>query len=357
MDNIIEKLHPLERKILPYIEDGIFDYDFTVPSIKGVYPISAYCTLPSVLNQSSHDDFACGGFGCNPSEWVADWNTFGSVDIIDFESPRDTYHMRFSSADSTAERTFDNINSCDNGYLNFYLKGKSFGGSSSCTVQYYDGASYNNILSIVDGDDDDTYKFYSFEVCNTYGFTSTSGMKVTHTDSGKCYIDDIEFSSIADFNTTEYQFVRGSGEVHVSNNSKLLTNLTVTANVLGSVIANSTFDEIKFTGATEYLAGDDGRAMVQFMRTSGGSPQPISDGTCNISIFYPNSSLFIDNQSMTYLSGSNGIYTYDYVVPDTFGIYVIDSSCVRAETMDMVLLIFMCIKTSILLRFWSQWRV
>jgi len=76
-------------------------------------------------------------------------------------------------------------------------------------------------------------------------------------------------------------------------------------------------DGIKFIGGTEYSTGESGLTSVQFLK--GGNP--VNTGTCNATIYYPNGTMFINNQAMTYLSGSNGIYSRTFTVPNTIGVY------------------------------------
>ena len=39
-------------------------------------------------------------------------------------------------------------------------------------------------------------------------------------------------------------------------------------------------------------------------------------GECNTTIYYPNSSVFEENQSLTYVTGSYGVYSYNTTVPE-----------------------------------------
>jgi len=94
----------------------------------------------------------------------------------------------------------------------------------------------------------------------------------------------------------------------------------------------SNFYELKYKGGTEYSGGETGITSVQFQRISGGNPIVINDGLCNVTINYPNGSIFISNAGATHLSGSNGIYRYTFTVPTTYGIYDTDFHCIKVNT-------------------------
>lgn len=96
------------------------------------------------------------------------------------------------------------------------------------------------------------------------------------------------------------------------------------------VIANSTFDEVKFTGASIYNPDDEGLLLVQFIKTSGGTPEPINDGTCQATVWFPDLTILLFNQTnMTFLNESDGIYFQNFTAPDTLGIYTSNFNCTR----------------------------
>jgi len=85
--------------------------------------------------------------------------------------------------------------------------------------------------------------------------------------------------------------------------------------------------ELKYAGGTEYLSGTEGQVAYQFLRTIAGNPSPINDGTCNISIWYPNNTFFMQNQSLNYLTQSDGVYFRNFTVPTTNGVYKTNAIC------------------------------
>jgi hypothetical protein len=101
------------------------------------------------------------------------------------------------------------------------------------------------------------------------------------------------------------------------NGIKDLTNATLFAISGISLNISGINDGIRFVGGTEYSTGESGLTSIQFLK--GGNP--VNAGVCNVTIYYPNGTMFINNQAMTYLSGSNGIYSRTFTVPNTIGIY------------------------------------
>jgi hypothetical protein len=93
-----------------------------------------------------------------------------------------------------------------------------------------------------------------------------------------------------------------------------IMTINTSINISSLVVIN---DGIKFIGGTEYSMGESGLTSIQFLK--GGNP--VNAGVCNVTIFYPNGTAFVNNQAMTYLSGSNGIYSRTFTIPNTIGIY------------------------------------
>lgn len=214
----------INRSLMSYVDEGLHFLDMTVPEPLGVYMVSAYCTIPTVMNITAQDDFESGDFS-GGSGWNAVWVETGNCDVTSADDPRGSYHLRGSRPgeddnDCYAYRSFNNT-ACSTGYLTFWAKAYSLESGDDCNYQYYDGSSYNTVLVLDDGDDDDTYRYYSYEVCSAYGVSSDARVRfftdVSSESNDDCFIDDIIFYYVVDFNVTEYQFVRGSGELHVSD--------------------------------------------------------------------------------------------------------------------------------------------
>jgi hypothetical protein len=238
---------------------------------------------------------------------------------------------------ANATRYFDTTGCSNIGYLTFWAKADAFASDSHCYFDYYNGTDWMTILDYDNVYDDDTYRYNSFEVCSTYGTSSNSGIRVrteNFTSGSTCFIDDIEIILQNEFNETLYQRVRGSGEIHVND---WFTNLTVALQNQSELIGNiwnytnktvdASWDEAKFVGGTEYRIGETGKASVQLIKTIAGNPEPVLTATCSVDIYYPNETLIISNANAPYISGSDGIYTYNFTVPGMEGIYVEEFNC------------------------------
>lgn len=113
--------------------------------------------------------------------------------------------------------------------------------------------------------------------------------------------------------------VGGSSEIHVID---WFVNITA--------IAESSFDEAKFVGATEYDTGEEGKLMVQYIKTVAGAPSPENAANCTANVTYPNGTLYLTNYQLDYLTGSNGIYEKAFTVPSVIGVYTADYYCLKA---------------------------
>ena len=75
-------------------------------------------------------------------------------------------------------------------------------------------------------------------------------------------------------------------------------------------------------GATEYTSGETARLTIQVKDTNGSA---INAATATVDIYDPSSTKAVSAATMTYLSGSNGLYYYDYVTSPTLGVYIFDA--------------------------------
>jgi len=123
--------------------------------------------------------------------------------------------------------------------------------------------------------------------------------------------------------TTESpSFLRGGGEIHVSNAALVMVNYFDT--IIG--IVNETTYEANVQG-TYYSVGDNGRIFLQLTENK----QPINGEFCQVSIQYPNSvkgslNYYIED---AFMSGTDvdGMYYLDTVAPDQEGVYIINAEC------------------------------
>jgi len=99
-------------------------------------------------------------------------------------------------------------------------------------------------------------------------------------------------------------------------NANFTINATIRA--VGEIVNQS---YIQLFG-TEYQSGEAGKSFVQAVK--GGST--IDTATCTLTVYYPNTSLFLNAVSMNAV-GSDGFYYYDFTVPDIKGIYMATAYC------------------------------
>lgn len=81
------------------------------------------------------------------------------------------------------------------------------------------------------------------------------------------------------------------------------------------------------TFGTEYSPNEPARVFVRLLDTAS---QPISIGSCNTTIYFPNNTKFINNQAMTLLE--KGYYYYDLTTPAVTGNYIVGFDCVVPTT-------------------------
>jgi len=75
---------------------------------------------------------------------------------------------------------------------------------------------------------------------------------------------------------------------------------------------------VVFISGTEYQQGEVGQVIVRVVNAWG---MPISANYCNVTVYYPNKTVFINNQSMTE-GGAPGSWYYEFTTPFTqIGVY------------------------------------
>lgn len=74
---------------------------------------------------------------------------------------------------------------------------------------------------------------------------------------------------------------------------------------------------------TEYQVGDSGTVFLQLVEDF----YPIINGTCYLTLYYPNKTIFINRTLMSFISNSDGIYYHDFIVPNITGVYIASAVC------------------------------
>jgi len=81
---------------------------------------------------------------------------------------------------------------------------------------------------------------------------------------------------------------------------------------------------LSFVSGTEYGFGEAGQIIVKVHNVYG---QPIAANECNVSIYYPDKTLFVDSQAMTQ-GGAPGSWYYQFDTPfDKIGVYEAYVTC------------------------------
>ena len=74
---------------------------------------------------------------------------------------------------------------------------------------------------------------------------------------------------------------------------------------------------VKFVSGTEYAQGEEGSTIIRVTNAFGIG---ITANECNVTIYYPNKTVWIDNQAMTQ-GGATGSWYKNWVTPYVSGIY------------------------------------
>jgi len=72
---------------------------------------------------------------------------------------------------------------------------------------------------------------------------------------------------------------------------------------------------------TEYQVGDNGTVFIKLYQNK----TPINNASCLLDIYYPDKTFFRCSTPMYYLD--DGIYYYDFIIPNETGIYILSVSC------------------------------
>ena len=304
------------------------EFDLAEGELEDNITIMAMATKPAEIEYTSPFTVDCSAL-----YWIKKWN---GTSWDNFES-----YNTYSTPDLENCRILihDNITS---GYeYSYWLK---FDDYITWEIQYSKqirDAIYANLYPICEG----------YKVNYTYTVPIVEGMTVNDsTKQGFChrYYDDIywfdnyynlslEYTIAGDLTSplVEERFYRGE----LYDRYLFLQNITVNPNIsyiptvgnvsyvdwVGNIPRNGT--GIKYAGGTEYKTNETASFAVQFRKVSSGSPEPINDGVCNATVYYPNKTVWLNEVDMPYLAGSRGIYYYNTTTPSVEGVYTIDMLC------------------------------
>ena len=100
--------------------------------------------------------------------------------------------------------------------------------------------------------------------------------------------------------------------------------------IVNAEIKENKIDKIKYLEysppilnimGTDYQVGESGKIFVHASQNG----ESINDASCYLTVYYPDNSLFIDNQYMFFLE--HGLYYYNFIVPNVLGIYMLHANC------------------------------
>ena len=103
-----------------------------------------------------------------------------------------------------------------------------------------------------------------------------------------------------------------------STSTNFEINISATAVEVRPVFGNTTVDQ-----------GDSVQIDVQVINFTDGSP--LNSATSTINIYNPSGTKIVNGATMTYVSGSNGIYRYSYTVPSTSGSYLYEVTATQGS--------------------------
>lgn len=341
--NMPNQTHPLWLNYSPMLylnnSDGIYFYDFTLGNISGVYFINALCSY------SFNYTFYYTGTAKEPirTDIQGTW-TGNPVALNSFTDNAYTKCVSGGGATKYCEASYDwvvddtNISSLD-----FFWMGESnVDLTFNMYVYNWTGSSWYHIGvgTIVGTGSTIPTGINSFFSVNIPDLDDMIAPNNTVTlrgvaSSGSVFNVFNNWLSLRASQTgSSIQDVKGSGEIHISDRfSNISVQLANQTELIGSIwnysnkTVSSSWDEARFVGGTEYSSGEEGKAATQLLTIVAGNPTPITTANCTIDIYYPNNTLFISGGQASFVSGSDGLYDYNFTVPSTLGIYKEEFSC------------------------------
>ncbi|MCH7801743.1 MAG: hypothetical protein IIC24_09415, partial [Chloroflexi bacterium] len=163
--------------------------------------LDGYTNFPEVTTTKpvvAFDNFESGGFS-GGGGWLAAWTVSGdsATQVISLDSPKEgSFHLRLRRDSGLAKRSVD-LSGEGQVILQFWARAKSFEGVETATLSISeDGISFTLINTWADGDDDNQYKFYQFDL-NTFApaLTSTYVIKFEANmlqNSDHFFVDDLK---------------------------------------------------------------------------------------------------------------------------------------------------------------------
>jgi hypothetical protein len=337
---------------------GLYTDNFTIPNVTGVYPMEVVCVKPTEnFNQTRYfvsptsetyefkNDTLVGDkyllFSniepdqaevCHPQRFTELASDYENGEFRDFRNLGSIFNITGwwtqdgGSAEYELVYKFYKVTLFGNIYIGSVVHNtETEGNDVDTSIQEY---VYSNLhpqitwLSTdllqaevcarkIDGGSVDLYYYYNSDNYPSRFTLKTIGVNATTLD--------FEIGSSSELNV---KYIGGSQQ-------DLLENISYVETVGNVETIDS--DRLEYAGATEYLAGTEGQLLYQYITIQAGNQVPINDADwCNATVWYPNSTLFLDNQNMPYFTGSNGLYYTNFTIPDNDGVFKVDVTCFRS---------------------------
>jgi len=217
------------EQYMTYSDDGLYFYPFTTPVRKGVYMVSAYCVIPqpNATVYNSEDGFESNSISGGSGDWYDDWYLGGNANIATTNPYNGTYDLRLRGSSGYADRPATSSDSVDKVVVSFWARAKSLESSDYGYFTFCGNNDTSNCTTSeewTDGDDDDVWHYYTYTFLNeSYNWSQKVWLEFDTTGfSGTgdyLFIDDVNVEMLKnEYNSSEYQVVRGSGEVVVREN-------------------------------------------------------------------------------------------------------------------------------------------
>lgn len=241
------------QQAMSYLGEGIYDYDFITPFQAGVYPVSAFCTIPEInftvegdVNDDFESDDETGGSG-----WDNNWDFDTNCDTQSTYVYEGTYALECRDDEDPWRRITG-----DSGYArvdySFWVRSTSFESGEYGYIIIEDASNVPHIIyTYTDSNDDGiwreitgslTYEANSFDFDGDILFRLDTSGNIDGSDYYFLDYINLEFRSAVSANASEYQILRGSGEVHVTNENEGGASGEYISLIDYGTLTNETFD-------------------------------------------------------------------------------------------------------------------
>ncbi len=232
------------KQAMHYVDEGLWVYNIDSPNVAGVYMVSGLCGVG--INTSEYeyisDDFesenSSGGTG-----WVGAWNLETCIVDDQWSGYDGDWYLDCNfddiSGSGAANRVIHSLSVDNNDELSwsFAWLGYQFGAGDELAIQIQDASGNNfTMYTIENGDDDDAWHLSTGTFTTTFdGIDLDGDIKFQVSPSASMgtnewfQIDAIDII-LSGTNTTlytEYEEIRGSGEIHVKSDKNYEAKLSM----------------------------------------------------------------------------------------------------------------------------------